>query len=108
MINVRDLRIDSASLGPKMLLVAVAPAYEYKDGKRTDTVAGYRYDVALPAHAMDKLSVRIPGPQQMEAPEEAVLVEFDGLEIGLYERDGRANLTAKAAGIRAAGKKPQA
>ena len=38
MLNIRDLRIDPASLGTKKLLVDVAPAYEYKDGKRTDTV----------------------------------------------------------------------
>ena len=38
MFNIRDLRIDPASLGRKMLLVDVMPAYEYKDGKRTETV----------------------------------------------------------------------
>lgn len=43
MLNLRDLRIDPASLGRKMLLVDVMPAYEYKDGKRTETVTGYRY-----------------------------------------------------------------
>ena len=42
MLNIRDLRIDPTSLGEKKLLVDVAPAYEYKDGKRTDTVTGYR------------------------------------------------------------------
>ena len=105
MLNIRNLRIDPASLGQKKLLVAVTPAYEYKDGKRTENVAGYRYEVALPSHALDKLSVRIDGPQLMEQPEEAVLVEFTGLEIGMYERDGHVNLTAKATGIQAVGKK---
>ena len=47
MLNIRDLRIDPASLGRKMLLVDVMPAYEYKDGKRTETVSGYRYVVCL-------------------------------------------------------------
>lgn len=41
MLNLRDLRIDPASLGRKMLLVDVMPAYEYKDGKRTEAVTGY-------------------------------------------------------------------
>ena len=59
MLNIRDLRIDPASLGAKKLLVDVAPAYEYKDGKRTDTVTGYRYIVALPAHSLEKIGVRI-------------------------------------------------
>lgn len=57
MLNIRDLRIDPASLGTKKLLVDVAPAYEYKDGKRTDTVTGYRYIVALPAHTALRKSV---------------------------------------------------
>lgn len=35
MSNIRDLRIDPASLGRKMLLVDVMPAYEHKDGKGT-------------------------------------------------------------------------
>ena len=51
MLNLRDLRIDPASLGRKMLLVDVMPAYEYKDGKRTETVTGYRYVVCLAEHS---------------------------------------------------------
>lgn len=99
MLDSRKLSLDRTCLGAKMLLVEVAPTREYKDGKPTDTIVGYRYDVALPAHAMEKLSVRIPGPRQMEAPEEGVLVEFDGLEVGVYARDGQVHLTAKATGI---------
>ena len=68
MLNLRDLRIDPASLGSKMLLVDVMPAYEYKDGKRTETVIGYRYVVYLAEHRLEKLSVRIDGPQLMEKP----------------------------------------
>lgn len=46
MLNIRDLRIDPASLGGKKLLVDIIPAYAYADGRRTDTVTGYRYVVA--------------------------------------------------------------
>ena len=53
MLNIRDLRIDPASLGDKKLLVDITPAYEYKDRKRTDTLTGYRYVVALPEHALE-------------------------------------------------------
>ena len=38
MLNLRDLRTDPTSLGRKMLLVDVMPAYEYKTGERTETV----------------------------------------------------------------------
>ena len=72
MLNLRDLRIDPASLGRKMLLVDVIPAYEHKDGKRIETVTGYRYVVCLVEHRLEKLSVRIDGPQQMEQPKDFV------------------------------------
>lgn len=99
MLNIRDLRIDPASLGAKKLLVDVAPAYEYKDGKRTDTVTGYRYIVALPAHSLEKIGVRIDGKQLMEKPEGFIEVEFSDLEVAAYESQGHAQLTAKATGI---------
>ena len=36
MLNLRDLRIDPASLGRKMLLVDVMPAYEYSSSKKEE------------------------------------------------------------------------
>ena len=109
MLNIRDLRIDPASLGTKKLLVDVAPAYEYKDGKRTDTVTGYRYIVALPAHSLEvilnrdfwakKIGVSIDGKQLMEKPEGFIEVEFADLEVTAYESQGHVQLTAKATGI---------
>ena len=99
MLNIRDLRIDPVSLGAKKLLVDITPAYEYKDGKRTDNLTGYRYTVALPEHGLDKISVRIEGKQLMEKPEGFVEVEFSGLEVNAYESQGRIQFTAKATGI---------
>ena len=99
MLNIRDLRIDNASLGQKMLLVEVSPAYEYKDNKRTDRITGYRYVVCLTEHRLEKLSVRIDGPQLMEQPDGFVEVLFDGLEVSGYESQGKVNFTAKATGI---------
>ena len=99
MLNIRDLKIDNASLGRKMLLVEVVPAYEYKDKQRTDTITGYRYVVCLVDHHLEKLNVRIDGPQLMEQPDGFVEVEFDGLEVRAYESKGIVNFTAKADGI---------
>lgn len=100
MLNIRDLRIDPTSLGEKKLLVDVAPAYEYKDGKRTDTVTGYRYIVALPEHSLEKIGVRIDGKKQlMEKPEGFIEVEFADLEVSAYESQGHVQFTAKATGI---------
>ncbi len=104
MLKVRDLRIDPASLGAKKLLVDIAPAYQYDNGKRTDNVTGYRYIIALPAHSLEKIGVRIDGKQLMEKPEGFAEVEFSDLEVSAYESQGHVQLTAKATGISAAKK----
>lgn len=99
MLNIRDLKIDNASLGRKMLLVEVIPAYEYKGKERTDTIVGYRYVVCLVDHHLEKLNVRIDGAQLMAQPDGFVEVEFEGLEVRAYENKGIVNFTAKATGI---------
>jgi len=70
-----------------------------KDGKRTETVTGYRYVVCLAEHRLEKLSVRIDGPQQMEQPEGFVDVEFTDLVVTGYESQGKLQFSAKASGI---------
>lgn len=100
MINLRDIEIAPRSLGQRMLLVDIAPAYEYKDGRRTDKLVGYRYIVALPEHGLEKISVRIEDTSPpMEKPDGYAEVEFTGLKVGLYESQGHVQITAKATGI---------
>ena len=98
-MKLRDMWFDNACLGKKMLLVEVIPAYEYKGKERTDTIVGYRYVVCLVDHHLEKLSVRIDGPQLMEQPDGFVEVEFEGLEVRGYEAQGKVQFTAKATGI---------
>ena len=100
MLNIRNLKIDAAAtLGSKKLLVDVVPVYEYKDNKRMDKVVAYRYVVALPERAFEKIGVRIDGPQLIELPDDFVEVTFHGLELAAYESIGKVNITAKATGI---------
>ena len=106
MLNIRDLKIAPASLGAKMLLVDIAPAYAYKEGRRLDTVTGYRYIVALPEHGLEKLGVKIEGRQLLEKPEGFAEVEFSGLEVFVYESQGKAQVSARATGISLVNKKP--
>lgn len=82
-----------------MWLVDVQAAYEYKDNRRTDTVTGYRYIVALPEKGLEKVSVKIDGPRLMEKPEGFVKVRFDGLEVFIYWSNGNYNVGARATGI---------
>ena len=98
-MKISDLIISPKSLGNKLWLVDVSPAYEYKDGKRTDTVLGYRYSVALPEKGLDKVDVRIDGQQQAEAPDGYAEVRFDNLEVVIYWSKGDYRVGAKATGI---------
>ena len=106
MFKLTDLIISPKSLGDKLWLVDVSPAYEYKDNKRTDTVLGYRYSVALPEKGLDKVDVRIDGQRQAEAPNGYVEVRFDGLEVFIYWSKGEYHVGAKATGIHIVNPKP--
>ena len=75
-MKITDLIIDPRSLGSKLWLVDVSPAYEYQNNKRTDTVLGYRYAVALPEKGLEKI-----------------------LEVFIYWSQGQPQVGAKATGI---------
>ena len=98
-MKITDLIIDPRSLGNKLWLVDVAPAYEYKDNRRTDTVTGYRYTVAMPEKELEKINIKIDGKQLMEKPEGYVDVTFTGLEIFVYWSNSQPQVGAKATGI---------
>ena len=99
MINIRDLRIDPASLGAKKLLVDIVPVYEYKNNQRTDEVVAHRYIVALPELRLEKIG---------DKPDGFAEVEFTGLEVSAYEAQGHAQVTAKATGVMLVDKAKQA
>lgn len=98
-MKITDLVIDPKSLGNKLWLVDVTPAYEYQNNKRTDTVLGYRYAVALPEKGLEKINVRIDGDKRMEAPDGYAEVRFDDLEVFIYWSQGQPQVGAKATGI---------
>jgi len=104
-MKLTDLIIDNRSLGTKFWLVEVLPSYEYKDGKRTDTVTAYRYVVALPEKGLDKIGVKIEGQKLMDAPEGYAEVRFDGLELFIYWSGGQYLVGARAKGIMTANQK---
>ena len=98
-MKLTDLIVSPKSLGDKLWLVDVSPAYEYQNNRRTDTVLGYRYSIAMPEHGLDKVDVRIDGQQQMDAPDGYVEVRFDNLEVFIYWSKGDDHEGAKATGI---------
>jgi len=101
MLRIQDLVVDAhKSFGNKYWLVGTAPAYEYRDGRRTENVTGYRYAICLPEKGLEKIGVKIDGKQQMEAPESGyVEVKLDGLELHFYWSNGQPQVAAKATSI---------
>ena len=105
-MKITELIISPKSLGNKLWLVDVMPAYAYNNNVRTDVISGYRYSVALPEKGLDKINVRIDGDQQMEKPESGYIeVTFTGLEVFIYWQNGQPQVGAKATGIALAGNK---
>lgn len=98
-MKISDLIIDPRSLGETLLLVDVSPTVEYKDNKRTDTITGYRYTVAMPSHGLDKIGVKIEGKKLLEVPDSFVQVKFSGLEVYVYMMNGQPQIGARATGI---------
>lgn len=108
MLKITDLKIDVNSLGGNFLLVDINPYYSYKDGEKTNTLEGYKYDIALPKHKMEKLSVKIPITSSnvplvdINKDEEIPMLKqvfFEGLEVGSYFMQGNVNLKATATKI---------
>jgi len=100
MLKLQDLIIAPESLGSKLWLVDIIPAYTYENNKRTDEILGYKYIVALPEKGLEKISVKIDGKQQLEKPESGFVdVRFDNLEVFIYWLNGTPNVAARATKI---------
>ncbi|MCI6006893.1 MAG: hypothetical protein MRZ25_01355 [Ruminococcus sp.] len=101
-MEVANLIIDSnASVGKNLILVAIKPSYVYADGKRSDQLEGFRYDLVLPERSYDKLSVKIAGEQKLELSEgETQFVTLDGLSLKLYWSPQGHKVSATADNIR--------
>lgn len=101
-MKVTDLVVDvNATLGRKLWVVEVIPAYEYKDGKRTEKVTGYRYMTVLPERKLDKIAIRIDGPAQLETPNGYIEAAFEGLEVSVYWKHGEYDVSVKATKVKA-------
>ena len=73
--------------------------YEYKDNKRTENITGYRYTVAMPEKALEKINIKIDGRQLVEKPNGYAEVTFTGLELSLYMMNNQPQVKATATGI---------
>lgn len=101
MLNLSELIIDPRSVGKKLFLVAIKPAYNYVNGQRvSDEVVGFKYEIALPEKEMEKISVRIDGDCQMKEPDSFQEVTLEGLNLSLYWTPSGHQIKATASRIR--------
>lgn len=101
-MNITDVSIDpKKTLGSQMLLVNIHPIYEYTNGKKSDTVNGFKYDICLPERLFDKISVKILGEQKIAKPESGYTeVELIDLELFVYWMAGSYHIGARASDIK--------
>ena len=101
-----NIFVDNACLGLKTL-IAVTPDYYGTEKTRHDAPVGAKYTVVLPKHQYDRLTVKIPGAQQIDVPISGAepTVEFVGLKVKPYVdgRTGQLAYSATADGIKAVG-----
>lgn len=103
-MNINLIAIDAnKTVGKNPVLVDVAPSYVYENGKRTGEVSGFKYTVALPDKAFEKLTVKIDGECKLEKPDDRhyPVVIFDGLEMRPYWTPDGYKVSATAKNIRA-------
>ena len=93
------------TIGKNPVLVDVTPAYVYENGKRTGEVSGFKYTIALPERAFEKLAVKIDGDCKLGKPSDQnyPVVTFDGLEMRPYWTPEGYKVMATAKGIRTQG-----
>lgn len=101
-MDLKDVVVDSyATVGKNLMLIGITPAYSYENGKRTDTVIGYKYEVVLPEKKYEKLNIRILGEQKLDMPEnETPQVVFEGLTINLYWSPDGYKISASADNVK--------
>lgn len=101
-----ELGIESLNEAHPVLLSTfdtMTPVYEYVDGKRTDTVAGYKADVLL--SGMGVISVKVPSSEvesHKDMYQELMPITFENDDM--TEVSG--NLYFKASAIKAATSRP--
>lgn len=100
-MEVKDIVADAKkTVGSNLMLVDIIPVNVYENGKRTDKICGYRYVVAMPDHAFDKISVKIDGAKQLDMPEdEYPVVEFENLTIKIFWSPDGYRVGATATGV---------
>ncbi len=104
-ISKLSIPLEVVTAGAGLILLEVAPYYSYVDGKRTDTMLGYRY-LVVEDKTFEKMSVKIPSsepaitPETLETAKKRIMVAFNGAFARPYRtQNGDYDLSITATGI---------
>ena len=97
MLKLSDLVISAESLGQRLWLVDIVPAYAYRNNLKTDEITGYKYVTTLPDRGFEKISIKVDGRKQLEKPESGYIeVSFTDLELFVYMMNNQPQIGARA------------
>ena len=102
--SIPQVIVDPATLGDRLRLYGIHPAYEYRDGQRTSNLIGYTYVVACSGLGGEQLGVRITGKQLLDQSAIDHLVHFDEIDLRIYPSYQRGVQGIAAIGIKATAK----
>ena len=102
MLKLQDVKIDAkTTVGAPLVLCRVQPTVAYEGGMPTAHRDGTRFTVACPGADMRTLAVKVPGPQALDLEDSGItFVDFDGLEIYSYFKEGKVYVAGRAKAIR--------
>ena len=97
-VTPKDLTITLTTIfGTEQIpIIGIRPAYNYENGKPTETVNGFYYDLALNGKY---LPVKILGEKLIDdslMPPNGVYVEFENLTFKVYSSNGYPCICASA------------
>ncbi len=105
MLKITDFRFSllMVAKSEEVLVTEATPFKDYTDGKPSENIAGYKYNVVCPTNKYEPLAVKIRQSQptitneQIEAAGGAIKVTFVGFEGKFYRTsNGDYAFTAKA------------
>lgn len=99
--TIPQIIVDPATLGDRLRLYGVHPAYAYRDGQRTTDLIGYTYVVACSGLGGEQLGVRIPGKQLLDQNSIDQLVRFEGIDLRIYPSYVKGQRGIDAIGLKA-------
>lgn len=99
-MDIKKVLKNPSELG-RAWLTGVREVYLYENGKRTDTVIGYKYRIVFIDADAETVDFKILGDKLMDDPEGHVEVELVNPEWVPYVMDNHVRIAAKATGIHA-------